>query len=152
MGGYRYCERHSVGSCCLHRFAKPGADSTVCDLLDTLILHSTGALVSSFQRNFQSGHHHLQLTDILMIRKRNQAMNLTTARRSTSRSGRFLGALLERGQLHERIRRRQRKIPPGQRQRQLLVDARAGVPESCQQHLAVKIRHVMEQGAYSRSQ
>jgi hypothetical protein len=39
---------------------------------------------------------------------------------------------------------------PGQRQR--LVDTRAGVPEGCQQHLAVKIRHVMEQGADFRRQ
>lgn len=88
-----------------------GAHSTVCDLPDTRLLHFAGALVSSFQWNFQGCHHHLQLADVVVIGKRNQTMSLTTGRRSACCSGRFLGALLERGQLHERIRWRQRKIP-----------------------------------------
>ena len=77
-------------------------------------------------------------------------MDLTACGGTTCRPGRFLGALLERGQLHERIRRHQRKIPPGQRER--FINARAGVPQRRQQHLAVKIRHVMEQGADFRRQ
>lgn len=44
-----------------------GAHGTVCDLPDTRLLHSAGALVSSFQRNFQGGHHHLQLADVVVI-------------------------------------------------------------------------------------
>jgi hypothetical protein len=39
---------------------------------------------------------------------------------------------------------------PGQRER--FINARAGVPQRRQQHLAVKIRHVMEQGADFRRQ
>lgn len=54
-----------------------GAHGTVCDLPDTCLLHSAGALVSSFQRNFQGGHHHLQLADIVVIGKGNQTMDLT---------------------------------------------------------------------------
>ena len=77
-------------------------------------------------------------------------MDLTACGGTTCRPGRFLGTLLERGQLHERIRRRQRKIPPGQRQR--FVNARAGVPQRRQQHLAVQIGHIMEQGADFRCQ
>ncbi|RFN19377.1 hypothetical protein CFSAN002061_07786 [Salmonella enterica subsp. enterica serovar Heidelberg str. CFSAN002061] len=52
--------------------------------------------------------------------------------------------------LHKRIRRRERKIPP--RQRQCFINARTGVPQCGQQHLAAQIRDVMEQGAHFRGQ
>ena len=77
-------------------------------------------------------------------------MRLTAGRRAAGRSGRFLRPLLECGQLHERVGRRQRKITPGQRQR--LVNARAGIPEGCQQHLAVEIGNIVEQGTHFRCQ
>ncbi len=54
-------------------------------------------------------------------------MRLATGRSSAGRSGGFFGPLLERGQLHERVGRRQRKITPGQRQR--FVNSGAGVPQ-----------------------
>ncbi|SWC09637.1 Uncharacterised protein [Klebsiella pneumoniae] len=77
-------------------------------------------------------------------------MRLATGRSSAGRSGGFFGPLLERGQLHERVGRRQRKITPGQRQR--FVNSGAGVPQGGQQHLAVQIGHVVEQGAHFRRQ
>jgi hypothetical protein len=42
------------------------------------------------------------------------------------------------------------KNPPRQRQR--FVNARAGVPERRQQHLAMQIGHIVEQGADFRRQ
>lgn len=88
-----------------------GADGTVCDLPDTRLLHSAGAFVSSFEGNFQGGHHHLQLADVLVIGEGHQTVGLTACWGTACCSGRFLRSLFERGQLHERIRWGQRKIP-----------------------------------------
>ena len=77
-------------------------------------------------------------------------MRQATGRSTAGRSGGFFGPLFERGQLHERVGRCQGKITPGQRQR--LVNARAGIPEGCQQHLAVEIGYIVEQGTYFRRQ
>ena len=77
-------------------------------------------------------------------------MGLTACRCSSCRSGRFLCTLLEGGQLNKRIRWSQRKISPGQRQG--FVNPGAGIPERRQQHLAMKIRHIVEQGTHFRRQ
>lgn len=125
MWGHRHGERHPVGRSRFNRFAEPGVDRPIGNFPDARLLGSAASLVTSFKRYFQRGHHHLQLADIVRIGKRNQAMRLTAGRRAAGRSGRFLRPLLECGQLHERVGRRQRKITPGQR----LVNARAGIPE-----------------------
>lgn len=82
-----------------------GADRPVGDLPDACLLGSAASLITSFKRNFQRGHHHLQLTDIIRIRKRYQPVSLTADGRTASRSGGFFSPLFECGQLHERIGR-----------------------------------------------
>lgn len=146
----RYGERHTVGSCRFHGFAQQGADRPVGDLPDACLLCLAGSLIAALQWNFQGGNHHLQLADVLMIGKRNQPVWLAASRRTTGRSGRFLRALHEGGQLHKRVGRLKGEIPPCQPQR--LINTRPGIPQGCQQHLAVQIGHVVEQGAHFRGQ
>jgi len=59
-------------------------------------------------------------------------------------------ALLERGQLHKRVLLAQQKVSPGERQR--LADARAGISQRGEQHLAAQVWHEVEQGADLRRQ
>jgi len=99
---------------------------------------------------FQGGHHHLQLADVLVIGQGRYAVRLSTGWRSAGSSGCFFRALLERGQLHKRVGRRPRKITPGQCQR--FVNPGSGIPQGGQQHPAMQIRYVMEQGADFRRQ
>ena len=117
MWGNRNRERHAVGRSGLYSFIQPGANCAVGDSPDARLLHSSGSFVSALQWDFQRGHHHLQLADVLCIGQGNQAMHLTASRDTACRSGRFFSPLFERGQLYERIWRRQRKISPRQRQR-----------------------------------
>ncbi len=88
--------------------------------------------------------------DVPGVGERNQPVSLLTGGHSSCRPGGFFCPLLQSGQLHKRIRRRKRKIPP--RQRQCFINARTGVPQCGQQHLAAQIRDVMEQGAHFRGQ
>lgn len=83
------------------------ANCAVGDFPDARLLHSSGSFVSALQWDFQRGHHHLQLADVLCIGQGNRAMHLTASRDTACRSGRFFSPLFERGQLYERIWRRQ---------------------------------------------
>ena len=150
MWRHRHGERHPVGGCRFNSFAQPGANGTVGDLPDAHLFRSAGALIPAFQRYFQGGHHHFQLAGILRIGKRNVTMRLAAGRSTAGRSGRFLHPLFEGCQLHERVGRGQGKITPGQGQ--CFVNTGAGVPQGGQQHLTVKIGHVVEQGAHFRRQ
>lgn len=69
MGCYRDRERHPVGSSGAHILIQTGADGTIGDLLDACLLRSADAFITPLHRNFQRGYHHLQLTDIVNIRK-----------------------------------------------------------------------------------
>ena len=150
MRGHRHGERHPVGRCGFNCFAEPGANRPVGDLPDACLLDSAASLITSFKRNFQRGHHHLQLTDIVRIRKRYQPVSLTADGRTASRSGGFFCPLFECGQLHERVGRCHGKITPGQGQ--CFVNTGAGVPQGSKKHLAVKVGHIVEQGTHFRGQ
>lgn len=64
--------------------------------------------------------------------------------------GPLLPALLERGQLHIRVGRREAKISPDQCK--CFINACTRIPEGGEQHFAGQLRHVMKQRADLRSQ
>ena len=115
-------ERHTISGSGGNRFPNPGPDRSVRHFPDPRFLCPACSFITPFQRNFQRCHHRLQLTDVPGVGERNQPVSLLSGRRSSCRPGGFFGPLLQSGQLHKRIRRRERKIPP--RQRQCFINAR----------------------------
>ncbi len=143
-------ERHTVSSSGGNRLPNPGPDRSVRHFPDPRFLCPSCATVTPLHGYFQCCHHRLQLADVPGVRERNQPVSLLTGGHSPRRPGSFFGPLFQGRKLHKRIRRRKRKIPP--RQRQCFINACSGVPQCGQQHLAVQIRDVMEQGTHFRSQ
>ena len=143
-------ERHTISGSGDNRFPNPGPDRSVRHFPDPRFLCPAGSFITPFQRNFQCCYHRLQLADVPGVGERNQPVSLLAGWHSSCRPGGFFGPLFQGRKLHKRIRRRERKIPP--RQRQCFINARTGVPQCGQQHLAAQIRDVMEQGTHFRSQ
>ncbi len=143
-------ERHTISGSGGNRLPNPGPDRSVRHFPDPRFLCPACSFITPFHGDFQCGHHRLQLADVPGVGERNQPVSLLTGGHSSCRPGGFFCPLLQSGQLHKRIRRRKRKIPP--RQRQCFINARTGVPQYGQQHLAAQIRDVMEQGAHFRGQ
>lgn len=85
------------------------------------------------------GEYHLKLVNALRAGHLHLAVGHHAGRQASCAEIRLYLALLERGQLHKRVRLAQQKVSPGERQR--LDDARAGVPQRGEQHLAAQIWH-----------
>ncbi len=143
-------ERHTISGSGGNRLPNPGPDRSVCHFPDPRFLCPACSFITPFHGDFQCCHHRLQLADVPGVGERNQPVSLLTGRRSSCRSGCLFGPLFQCRKLHKRIRRRERKIPP--RQRQCFINACSGVPQCGQQHLAAQIRDVMEQGTHFWSQ
>lgn len=77
MQGHQQRERNSVLGRCFDSFIQLGTDRPLGDLPDACLLHLAGTLIATRKRNFQRGDHHLQLTDVLVVRQRHQSMGLT---------------------------------------------------------------------------
>ena len=67
MWRHRYRECHAVGRSGFNRFIQLGPDGPVGNFPDTCLLHSAGTFIAALERDFQRGHHHLQLADVLFI-------------------------------------------------------------------------------------
>lgn len=143
-------ERHTISGSGGNRLPNPGPDRSVRHFPDPRFLCPACSFITPFHGDFQCGHHRLQLADVPGVGERNQPVSLLPGGRSSCPPGGFFGPLFQGRKLHKRIRRRERKIPP--RQRQCFINARTGVPQCGQQHLAAQIRDVMEQGAHFRGQ
>lgn len=64
---HRHGERHPIGRSGIHGFIDPRPGRAVGDFPDAGLFRPAGAFVPALQRNFQRGHHHLQLADVLRI-------------------------------------------------------------------------------------
>lgn len=67
MRRHRDRKRDAVGRSGFNRFIQPGPDGPVSNFPDTCLLHSAGTFIATLERDFQGGHHHLQLADVLFI-------------------------------------------------------------------------------------
>ena len=67
MWRHRDGERHAIGCRGIYRFIQPGTHCAVGNFPDTCLLHSAGTFIATLERDFQRGHHHLQLADVLFI-------------------------------------------------------------------------------------
>lgn len=146
----RYRERHAVGGRRLNGLVQPGARGAIGDFPQPHPLRPPRLFAPALNGYAQGGDHHFQLRHELRIGKRHQAVRHAA---SGPASGAVLGllpALLERGQLDERVLLAQQKVPPLQRQR--LAEGRAGVPQRGEQHFAPQVGHEVEQGADLRRQ
>lgn len=65
--GHRYRECHAVGRCGFNRFIQLGPDGPVGNFPDARFLRSASTFIPALEGNFQRGHHHLQLADVLFI-------------------------------------------------------------------------------------
>lgn len=134
-------ERHTISISGGNRFPNPSPDRSVRHLPAPRALCPACSFITPFHGDFQCGHHRLQLADVPEVGERNPPVSLLTGGHSSCRPGCFFGPLFQG---------RKRKIPP--RQRQCFINARTGVPQCDQQHLAARLRDVMEQGAHFRGQ
>ena len=72
----------SAARCGLHSLNQPGVDGSISHFPDARFLGSAGAFNAPLKRNFQRGHHHLQLADIVRIGERYQPVSLTAGGRT----------------------------------------------------------------------
>ena len=113
MWGNRNRERHAVGRSSLYSFIQRGANfvRSVIPQMRAFSI-SSGSFVSALIGIFSVATIICSWLTYLLYRTEERAMHLTASRDTACRSGLF-GPLFERGQLYERIWRRQRKISPG---------------------------------------
>ena len=109
-------ERHTISGSGGNRFPNPGPDRFVRHFPDPRFLCPACSFITPFQRNFQCCHHRLQLADVPGIGERNQTVSLLTCGHSPCCPACFFSPLFQGRKLHKRVRRRQQKIPPCQRQ------------------------------------
>lgn len=143
-------ERHTISGNGDNRFPNPGPDRSVRHFPDPRFLCPAGSFITPFQRNFQCCDHRLQLADVPGVGERNQPVSLLGRLAFFLPSWRLFRSVVSGSQAAQTDTEARAKNPP--RQRQCFINARIGVPQCGQQHLAAQIRDVMEQGTHFRSQ
>ena len=150
VGRDRDRERHTVSGSGGNRL--PNRSRPFCPSLPQIRAFSVCLFVLflPFHGDFQCGHHRLQLADEPRASESgNQPVSLLTGGHSSCRPAAFSVRCFRVASCTNGYGGASEKSPC---QRQRFVNSRARVPERRQQHLAVKIRHVVEQGADFRRQ
>lgn len=144
-------ERHTISGSGDNRFPNPDPDRSVRHFPDPRFLCPAGSFITLFQRNFQCCDHRLQLADVPGVGERNQPVSLLSQLAFFLPSWRLFRSVVSGSQAAQTDTEARAKNPPASAP-VCFINARTGVPQCGQQHLAAQIRDVMEQGTHFRSQ